>query len=190
MSDENPTPSDGKPAPDDGQDAEQETREPAPVAVYSESDLLERVAAAEAAARERYLRLAAEYENFRRRVQKEREQWSADAVERFATDLIEVLDDLDRALAAKPGEGSAEDDDFLDGVRLTAKKLSVFLAKHGVECIDPAGVAFDPRLHEAVQRSPAAKGVAPGTVVAVLEKGYTLKGRLLRPARVMIAGDA
>lgn len=153
--------------------------------VYTQAELDAAVTAAAADAKDRHLRLAAEYDNFRRRVQREKEQYSAEAIERFATDLLAVLDDFDRALAAKAESGDA----VLEGVRLTERKLRATLARHGIECVDPAGQKFDPKLHEAIQRVPPGDK-APGTVVAVFEKGYTLKGRLLRAARVMVAGES
>jgi molecular chaperone GrpE len=159
--------------------------EPATAAtpVFTQADVDARVEAATAETRDRHLRLAAEYENFRRRVQREKEQWTSEAVERFATDLLGVLDDFDRALAAAAGATDA----VTEGIRLTEKQLRATLARHGVECVDPVGAPFDPKLHEAIQRVPSGDR-APGTVVQVLAKGYTLKGRLLRPARVQVAG--
>src|SRR5262249_15761651 len=133
--------------------------DPARALVYSEQDLRDRLTSADLIAKERYLRLAAEYDNFRKRVNREKEQWSADAVERFATDLLAALDDLDRALAAKAHDATA----LLEGVRLTERKMRAFLAKHGVETVDPAGQPFDPKLHEAVMHVPV-KDAAPGTV--------------------------
>jgi len=152
--------------------------------VYTQPELEAAVTAAAEESKDRYLRLAAEYDNFRRRVQREKEQYSAEAIERFAADLLAVLDDFDRALAAKPDSADA----VVLGIRLTDKKLRAMLSRHGIECVDPAGQKFDPKFHEAVQRVPPGDK-APGTVVAVFEKGYTLKGRLLRPARVQVAGD-
>lgn len=151
--------------------------------VYSDAEVKELVDAAAAESTERHLRLAAEYDNFRRRVQREKEQWTNEAIERFATDLLSVLDDFDRALSAAPGAKDA----VTEGIRLTDKALRAVLARHGVEVIDPAGAPFDPKLHEAIQRAPAGDA-PPGTVVSVFEKGYVLKGKLLRPARVLVAG--
>lgn len=152
--------------------------------VYTQTELDDAVAAAAQESKDRFLRLAAEYDNFRRRVQREKEQYSAEAIERFATDLLAVLDDFDRALALTPDADGA----VIEGLRLTERKLRAMLSRHGIECVDPAGQKFDPKFHEAIQRVPAGDK-APGTVVSVFEKGYTLKGRLLRPARVQVAGE-
>lgn len=189
MSGENDRP-EPNPDDDDTREASAETPDaeapPAEIVerVYSQAELDAAVTAAAEESKDRFLRLAAEYDNFRRRVQREKEQYSAEAIERFAGDLLAVLDDFDRALAAKTDTAGAA----MEGVRLTEKKLRAMLARHGVECVDPAGQKFDPKFHEAVQRVPAGDK-APGTVVAVFEKGYTLNGRLLRPARVQVAGD-
>jgi molecular chaperone GrpE len=185
---ENPTDDDTAEASGETPDAETPAAEgrTADVAerVYTQPELDAAVAVAAEESKNRYLRLAAEYDNFRRRVQREKEQYSAEAIERFAADLLSVLDDFDRALAAK-SDGA---DPVVEGIRLTDKKLRATLSRHGIECVDPAGQKFDPKFHEAVQRVPPGDK-APGTVVAVFEKGYTLKGRLLRPARVQVAGE-
>jgi molecular chaperone GrpE len=157
----------------------------APETVYTEAELKVRLDAAAEEAKDRHLRLAAEYDNYRRRVAREKEQWTNEAIERFVMDLLPVLDDFDRALAVKTGEGDA----LASGIRLTEKSMRAALAKHGVEPIDPLGAKFDPNLHEAIQRAPKGDAAA-GTVLAVFGKGYTLKGRLLRPARVLVAGDS
>ena len=166
----------GVPPPPDPESAER---------VYTDVEVRAKLAAAEAEAKDRQLRLAAEYDNFRRRVQREKEQWTGEAIERFVADLLPVLDDFDRALVASRDAPSA----LSEGVRLTEKALRAALSRHGVEVVDPEGAKFDPNLHEAVQRVPPTEETPPGTVVRVFEKGYTLKGRLLRPARVQVAGD-
>lgn len=162
-----------------------EVAESPPERVYTEADLEARLAAAALEAKDRLLRVTAEYENFRRRVQREKEQWTGEAIERFATDLLGVLDDFDRALAVK----SESADAVAEGIRLTDRQLRAVLARHGMECVDPVGQRFDPKLHEAIQRVPAAEDRQPGTVAAVFEKGWTLRGKLLRPARVQVAGE-
>ena len=154
--------------------------------LHTDAELAAAVEAASAESKDRMLRISAEYENFRRRVQKEREQWGAEAIERFVADLLGVLDDFDRALSVK----SASAESIVEGVRITEKALCVALSRHGVECVDPAGQKFDPKFHEAIQRVPPTEAAPAGTVAMVFEKGYVLKGKLLRPARVQVAGDA
>jgi molecular chaperone GrpE len=163
-----------------------EAAEPSSERVWTDADVKAKVDAATLEAKDRHLRVLAEYDNFRRRVQREKEQWTTEAVERFTSDLLPVLDDFDRALSVKTDSAKT----VLEGIRLTDKQLRAALAKHGVEVIDPAGQKFDPKLHEAIQRVPPGEQTPPGTVVSVFEKGYSLNGRLLRPARVQVAGDA
>jgi molecular chaperone GrpE len=159
---------------------------PADDKTYTELEMKAAVDAALADSKDRVLRVHAEYENFRRRVQKEKEQWASEAIERFVVDLLGVLDDFDRALAANTGAADA----VVQGIRITEKQLRATLSRHGVECVDPAGRKFDPKLHEAIQRVPPSETSPPGTVVVVFEKGYVLKGKLLRAARVQVAGDS
>lgn len=153
-----------------------------PEQLYTEAQVAGRLAALEAQLGDRYLRLAAEYDNFMRRTAKEREEWTQRAIDAFAADLLPVLDSFDRAQAL----GAADPAAAASGLDVTARQLLAALGKHGVEVVDPAGAPFDPRFHEALLRTPT-PSAAPGTVTAVLEKGYTLRGRLLRAARVQVA---
>jgi molecular chaperone GrpE len=132
-------------------------------------------------AHDRYLRAAADLDNFRKRAQRERDEVQRFGVERLLKDLLPVVDNLDRALAAAPG-----DDPLAHGVRLVRKVLEEALAKHGVEVFSAHGVPFDPRLHEALAQLETPDS-APGTVVAEHGRGFMLNGRLLRPALVAVA---
>ncbi len=165
-------------------DSEPDTAESAAERVYTDPEVRSMLSAAEEQAKDQRLRVLAEYDNYRRRVAREREQWSQEAIERFARDLLAVVDSFDRALAA----AKDADDPVLEGVRVTQRQLLSVLQKHGVEVVDPTGRPFDPRFHEALLRAPRGDA-APGTVLAVLEKGYLLEGRLLRPARVQVAAE-
>lgn len=131
-------------------------------------------------AREAMLRARADAENARRRATRDRAEASAYAIAGFARDMLGVADTLARALGTAP-----ESDPVAQGVRATAQMLDKTMARHGVERIDAMGQEFDPERHEVMFEAPA--GGAPGTVVQVLEDGYVLRGRLLRPARVAIA---
>lgn len=147
------------------------------------------LAKAEATAQEhwnRYLRAAAELENVRKRAARDIEQARKFAIERLAAELLPALDSLEMGLEAA---GSAAPEALLEGKRATLRLLTGALEKFGVEPIIPAGQAFDPQLHEAISVQPA-PGVAPGGIVAVVQKGYQLNGRLLRPARVIVAASA
>ncbi|MCA1798710.1 MAG: nucleotide exchange factor GrpE [Xanthomonadaceae bacterium] len=134
--------------------------------------------------REQFLRTAAELENTRKRAGRDVEQAHRYALERIAADLGPVRDSLEMGLAAA-GE-AAKVEALRDGVEITLKQLDQVLARHGIEVIDPAGAVFDPERHEAVQTVPTGE-VEAGTVVVVIQKGLVLNGRLVRPARVLVA---
>lgn len=133
---------------------------------------------------DRHLRLAAEFENYRKRAQGEMaEAWTraqADMVRR----IIDSLDDLQRVTAMDPAEVSASD--VLEGVELIERNLMRGLREAGVEVLDPAGEPFDPRTMEAVMRVPAETAEDEDRVADVFQKGYVLKGHLIRPARVTV----
>lgn len=135
--------------------------------------------------RDRWLRAEAELQNFRRRAQREWEEVRRSAEERVLTEMIGVLDDLERAVGAAAEEGA--DPSWVEGVRLTVQRLGGYLSRHGVEVVDPVGEPFDPRFHEALLEVDAAEGVEPGHVVQVALKGYRRGERALRAARVVVA---
>jgi molecular chaperone GrpE len=142
------------------------------------------------AMKDRSLRALAEAENVRKRMERERDEARIYGVTRFARDLLTVADNLDRALAAAPASARLDADTVLkpmiEGVEATARELSAVLARHGVKTIDAAGQKFDPHLHQAIAEVPA-PGQPPGTVVNVVQAGYTIADRLLRPSMVTVA---
>ena len=135
--------------------------------------------------RNSYLRAVAEADNVRKRAQRDVEAASRYAIERFAGELLEVRDSLELGLAAGPGADSAR---LLEGMEATLRLLNKAFEKSGLSLVDPLGQLFNPEVHEAIATQPAA-GQAPGTVLAVVQKGYVLNGRLLRPARVLVARE-
>lgn len=141
------------------------------------------------AEKDKLLRIVAEQENQRRRQQREREEQAKYAAMPILRDLVRVADNLARALAAVPA-GAGESDPALkalsDGVALTERELLAAFEKQGVKRIDPLGQMLDPHLHEAMFEVPSADQ-APGTIVQVLEVGWMLHDRLIRPARVGVA---
>ncbi len=147
---------------------------------------------AEAKAHENWdkaLRAASELENYRNRAEREVGNARKFSIERFAGDLLPVIDSLEQALSATE-KGSEALVHMREGVELTLKMFQDALAKFSVESIDPAGELFDPGLHEAMSMLPAADA-EPNTVLQVLQKGYKLHDRVLRPARVIVAkGEA
>ncbi|HYS52550.1 MAG TPA: nucleotide exchange factor GrpE [Thermoanaerobaculia bacterium] len=131
--------------------------------------------------KDRYLRTLADFENFRKRSEREKQDFFKYALSNLMKELLPVLDNFDRAL-----EHAAEGDDFHRGVLLIYKQLFDGLKKHGLRPIEESGVPFDPKIHEAVVREEN-PNVPSHTVVAVLQKGYFLHDRLLRPAMVKVA---
>ena len=135
------------------------------------------------------LRVASELENYRNRAEREVGNARKFSIERFAGDLLPVIDSLEQALSATE-QGSEALVHMREGVELTLKMFQDALAKFSVESIDPAGELFDPGFHEAMSMLPAADA-EPNTVLQVLQKGYKLHDRVLRPARVIVAkGEA
>ncbi|HPX70159.1 MAG TPA: nucleotide exchange factor GrpE [Bacillota bacterium] len=129
----------------------------------------------------KYLRLMADFQNFRRRTEKERGDIYAYANEAFAVDCLEVLDNFERALASAP-----ENDKFAEGMALICKQFVDVLAKNKVLEIEAEGKPFDHNLHNAVLKQPA-EGVESDVVTQVLQKGYTLNGKVIRPSAVIVA---
>lgn len=132
-----------------------------------------------------YLRAVAETDNLRKRAQRDVEAASRYAIERFAGELLEVRDSLELGIAAGPTAESAR---LLEGMEATLRLLNRAFEKSGVSVVDPAGQPFDPEYHEAMATQPSAD-LAPGSVMAVVQKGYLLNGRLLRPARVLVSRE-
>ena len=149
-------------------------------------ELHARLAEAEAKAKEsfeNYLRAVAETENVRKRAQRDVESASRYAIERFAGELLEVRDSLELGIAAGAGADPAR---LVEGMEATLRLVNRAFEKSGISVLDPLGQPFNPEFHEAMVTQPTAEH-PPGTVVAVVQKGYVLNGRLLRPARVVIA---
>jgi len=151
----------------------------------------EEPAAAEAAAAppseatppdESYLRLAADFDNYRKRVAREYVEVTTRANERLLNELLPVLDDLERALEAA---ASHEEAKLEEGVQLVHRSLASLLERHGLSEIEAEG-AFDPHVHEALLSQPG-EGAESGTVLQVVQKGYRLGDRVLRPTRVIVS---
>jgi len=135
-------------------------------------------------AREAQLRALAEMENVRKRAQRDVEAAHRFAVERFAADMIEVRDTLELALAAAGATPEAAK--FVEGSLATLRMVDKAFERAGIAVLDPVGQNFNPEFHEAIMAQPTADHPV-GSVLAVVQKGFTLNGRLLRPARVVIA---
>jgi molecular chaperone GrpE len=175
---------------------EMDQEEPAPGAIPSEpanDDAATASATADprdaeiADLKDKLLRALAETENVRRRGAKDREDMAKFAVSGFARDMVKIAEDLHRAVdSANAGASDA----LIEGVRLTEKELLTTLERHGIKRVDPkSGEKFNHDLHEAMFEVPT-DAQEPGTIVQVMEAGYTIHDRLLRPARVGVAKSA
>ena len=171
---------------------EAENQDSAPDADASTSDAppgpAEMLAAAEAKAAEnwdRYLRAAAEMENIRKRAARDVENARKFALESFSRDLLAVKDSLEMGIEAAD---KADAESLLEGKEATLKLLAQTLERFGVAELDPLGEPFDPEFHEAMTMQPSAEA-EPGSVLTVVQKGYALNGRLLRPAMVVVASE-
>lgn len=162
-------------------------RHPTPVEAPSvegaDGDELRRVKAEIDHLREMYLRKLAEFDNYRKRIDRERQELRRTAAEGLVSELLPVLDNFERAVQhAEESEPAA----FREGVAMIARQFADILQRSGLETIDPTGQRFDPELHEAVQRIEGSE-YAPGSIVGVFSRGYLFGGRLIRPAMVAVA---
>jgi len=147
------------------------------------------LAAARAMAEEQrnnHLRAVAELDNFRKRSARDLDQARKFAIERFAQDLLTVVDALEAGIQAS---GGGPDSALLEGARATLRELNRAFEKAGIQTLDPQGKVFDPDWHEAMIAQESADQ-PPGIVLNVVQKGYSLNGRLLRPARVIVSRAA
>src|SRR5712692_1995838 len=133
--------------------------------------------------KDRWLRKTAEFDNYRKRIERERREQSDQAVVYLLQDLLLIVDDFDRALTVDAGEGGSP---YRKGVELIHGKLHDLLRRYGVRPFDALGADFDPNLHQAVMHE-ASPEHREGEVIGELQKGYMIKDRLLRPAMVKVA---
>src|SRR5438128_374056 len=158
--------------------------EPAPEAVLRLEETVARLTAELAEAKDKHLRLAAEFDNFRKRMVRERTDAWGKAQAEVVSRLVDALDDLARFAHVDPAQTDAKT--IHDGVDLVERKFWKELDLLGVKRVDEVGVPFDPNLHEAVTTAPADEAAMDHTVGAVLQAGYRLGTVLLRPARVVV----
>ena len=174
-------------ASDDEESARAEAAEEVPAEEMTAEQLLEALEEAQSAvvaAKDQALRAQAEAENVRRRAQRDVEHAHKYALERFANELLPVVDSLEKSIEAASGDAEAAT--IAEGVELSLKLALAAMEKSGLTRIDPQGEPFDPEFHEAMSMLESADA-EPGSVLHVLQKGYTLNGRLVRAAMVMVA---
>ena len=177
---------------DEKMDAQMASDSVAPDATDIETDELSDIEALQeevAMAKDAALRAQADAVNAQRRAELEVEKARKFALERFAQDLLPVVDNLERALEASSGSEGEGISAVVEGVELTLKSLVDVLSKNGITPVEPHGEPFDPQVAQAMSmiENP---DVEPNTVIAVMQKGYLLKDRLLRPAMVMVSKSA
>ena len=132
------------------------------------------------------LRSRAEIENLRRRTEQDVEKAHKFALEKFSKDILNTIDNLERALATPANKEDESVKALFDGVELTLKELVSTVGRFGVEAVGVVGETFNPDLHQAISMQPA-EGFESNQISVVLQKGYTLNGRVIRPAMVMVA---
>ena len=166
-----------------------DTGEPA-AAPAEVDDLAERIQEAVSAAlaeqRDMVLRAQAEVQNMRRRCEADVEKAHKFALEKFSAELLTVVDNLERALGAVTDKSSEQVSALAEGVELTLKSFLEILNKFNVQQVNPAGEPFDPQVHQAITIV-VNPNVEPNTVLEVMQKGYTLHGRVIRPAMVVVS---
>lgn len=169
------------PPQDSGETQAGESEETAP----EDADAIREKYEAELAEKEnRYLRLQADFENFRRRTRQEKEELGNLVTQNLLKDLLPFLDNFERALAAENSDAES----LRAGVEMMYKQLVEALKKEGLEYIETKGKPFDPNFHQAVMRVEDAEK-EDGTIVAELQKGYMVKGRVIRPSMVQVVGN-
>jgi molecular chaperone GrpE len=172
--------------PEGGEGAGEKPAEAAGAEATAPASPEERIAQLEAErndARERMLRIAAEFDNYKKRVRREQADADAKTKENILRDVLEVVDNLDRAAAV---DEKADVKSLQQGISLVSRLFQQKLERHDVRPFDAKGQAFDPRIHDAISQLPTADA-PPGSVVSEVQKGYRMGERLLRPAMVVVA---
>ena len=164
---------------------EKDAAAPGEVTIEGLQSQVATLAAAYESAKEQSLRAQADAQNARRRAEQDIEKAHKYGLEKMVNDLLPVVDNLERALATIDSSNEAFAA-IAEGIQLTYKSFIDSLARHQVQVVDPQGEPFDPNLHQAVSAVPS-PDVEPNTVINVFQKGYTLHGRLVRPAMVVVA---
>ncbi|MCY4524879.1 MAG: nucleotide exchange factor GrpE [Halobacteriovoraceae bacterium] len=168
------------------EDAPKEEKE---IKAKSREDAKENKKAPEEDYKKRYFYAAAELDNARKRFERERENWIKYGNEKILSDLIEVVDNLERTLNALREEKDKKVKNIVLGIGMVHKQFLEVLKNNGLAPVEALGKSFDPNFHEAMSQK-AVKGKKPGEIVEEYQKGYILNGRLLRAAKVIVAKDA
>ena len=165
---------------------EQNATDPLEEAIARVQELEEQLADAAKKEQDALLRARAEVDNMRRRAEQDVEKAHKFALEKFAKDILNTIDNLERALATPANKEDESVKGLFDGVELTLKELLATVARFGIEPVGLVGDTFNPELHQAISMQPA-EGFETNQITAVLQKGYLLNNRVIRPAMVMVA---
>ena len=172
-----------------GQEEAQAKEEDPQVTIAALKSQLEVLAKQALSDKEKMMRAVAEADNSRKRAEADVERERKYALEKFVKALIPVVDSLDMALEAGKSKAESAEDAMVQGVEATLRLFLKELSSFGVERIDPVGEPFDPNVHQAISMIPS-KDVKPNSIVSVMQKGFILNGRVVRPAMVMVARAA
>src|SRR3954470_2341644 len=157
-----------------------------PAALKTPEDRMAALEAEKADLKDRMLRIAAEFENWKKRARREQTEAESKMRDAVLRDMLEVMDNLERATGAWETSAPSDPQSVLQGVNLVLRMFQSKLERYDIHPLDAKGKPFDPRLHDAISQVPSAD-VAPGTVISELQKGYRAGERLLRPASVVVA---
>lgn len=166
--------------------AEETAADPLEEAIARVQELEEQLADAAKKEQDALLRARAEVDNIRRRAEQDVEKAHKFALEKFSKDILNTIDNLERALATPANKEDEAIKGLFDGVELTLKELLATVARFGIEPVGVVGEAFNPDLHQAISMQPT-EGFETNQITTVLQKGYLLNNRVIRPAMVMVA---
>ncbi|MCI5764942.1 MAG: nucleotide exchange factor GrpE [Actinobacillus porcinus] len=166
--------------------AEEAVADPLEEAIARVQELEEQLADAAKKEQDALLRARAEVDNIRRRAEQDVEKAHKFALEKFSKDILNTIDNLERALATPANKEDEAIKGLFDGVELTLKELLATVARFGIEPVGVVGEAFNPDLHQAISMQPT-EGFETNQITTVLQKGYLLNNRVIRPAMVMVA---
>jgi molecular chaperone GrpE len=189
MNEKNETPTDPASTPEAAAAQPEPNTCEAPLAV--EAERLAALEAEVAELRDKWLRAEADMQNLRTRARREAEEARLFAVQKFARDVVETAENLRRGLDSLPPAAEGESELLVklrNGFEGVERGFVSMLERHGVQKLEAQGATFDPELHQAMAEQPAPEGVAPGTVIQAWTPAWTLNGRLLKPAMVVVAG--
>ncbi len=170
------------------QNEEKKTEEAKAEAAETETEKTETPAKEEVDWKSKYYYLAADYENFRKRSEKEREDVRKFGSQNILTDILQVVDNFERTTEMLKGDQDAKIKNIVTGIDMVNKQLLDTLNKYGLEQIQAMGKDFDPHFHEAMSQE-YVEGSKPNEVVKEFQKGYILNGRVIRPSKVVVSSD-